>query len=246
MSPAAAAAETISPAIGAAASPPYPASSTITATAIFFFAAPNGAKPTNHACDGRPATSAVPVFPAMRHGLLLSVGQCLRARHRACSHRAGRRRAAAGTRRAWLSSPPAPPAHRAERLRLRWQPPRAPCAAASPPRRPDRTRLVAGYREDARSSVKAPRQSRVVRRYRAAPWDRHATRVERNTHCTSAPRPRAYQWCRAHVVSSTSSRTGRAQPRIRTPTRPSGRTEHVNVSHLPRDPDAAPRPPSRA
>ena len=40
----------------------------LTAKAIFAEAPSNGAKPTNHECDGAPATSAVPVFPAMRSG----------------------------------------------------------------------------------------------------------------------------------------------------------------------------------
>jgi len=68
MSPAAAAAVTISPAAGAALAAPYPAFSTMMAKAMCLTAAPYGAKPTNQLCDGLPDSSAVPVFPAIRHG----------------------------------------------------------------------------------------------------------------------------------------------------------------------------------
>ena len=36
-------------------------------------AAPYGAKPMNHECDGAPVTSAVPVFPAMGTGTVLTL-----------------------------------------------------------------------------------------------------------------------------------------------------------------------------
>ena len=67
-SPREAADVTIPPAMDAAACPPYPAFSTITAKAMRRVAGPAGANPTNHECDAAPATSAVPVLPAMRDG----------------------------------------------------------------------------------------------------------------------------------------------------------------------------------
>src|ERR1700704_5546637 len=41
------------------------------AKAILLVAGPCGSYPTTHGCDGEPLTSAVPVFPAIRHGWLL-------------------------------------------------------------------------------------------------------------------------------------------------------------------------------
>src|SRR5262245_50825843 len=62
------AAETISPAAAAAFAPPYPAFSRMTANAMRLVAGPYGANPANQACDGAPATWAVPVLPAIRPG----------------------------------------------------------------------------------------------------------------------------------------------------------------------------------
>ena len=70
--PSSRAAVTTSPASGAAARPPYPPFSRMTANAIRFDTDAYGAKPTNHECDGAPSISAVPVLPATSSGCAIS------------------------------------------------------------------------------------------------------------------------------------------------------------------------------
>ena len=233
--PAAVAAVTISPAAGAALAPPYPAFSMMMAKAIRLVAGPYGAKPTNHPCEGAFDTSAVPVLPAIRPGMVpqaaAGAGQDHVA-HVAGEHAravaASRNRSVARLRHSVLLAC----ASREARRRTRSPPPRAPSAAASRRHRPGRSRSAEACR--ARAAAHRPcRGVSGIPRRPAVPTSGSGPSLT-----ASCAKYALHEWtkpsCMSIVpcgcVSSTSSRTGRFQPGDLAPTRPSGSRAQVNVA----------------
>ena len=200
MSPLAAAADTISPAAGAAARPPYPAFSMMMANAILFVGATVRRKADEPGVRRRLPTSAVPVFPAIRHGWRSrlrpvpvedGIAHVLR-------QRAPRRPAKQACVCALSDG-------RASSLRFakhaagpRSPPPPAPSAAASRPRRPGRSRPAEACRGGGRPMRLESREMPTRRRrVEQAAAGRARTPAARSRRCTTGRGRRACRSSRA-------------------------------------------------
>ena len=226
---------TISPAAGAALAPPYPAFSMTIANAIRRLAGPNGANPTNQPCEASPATSAVPVFPAISQGWLRrlrpvppsTTSRMIAAeqpRGAGIHDRCGLRRGGVSGR---FDVGLAQHAVGRDRCGDRRHPQR---------RRDDLRLPVADLRQRLGDPLIGPRPGRLsclvsgirsrlggVEQRLRAELRRQAARSRR---CTNAP-PSCMPIVPCGCVSSTSSRTGRPQPGMAAPTRPSGSAPQV-------------------